>query len=370
MGKAFWRTIKAPLTLENAVVGLAWYFIPSGAAAVLAALTAAAAEMSVAQTVALLVGCVLLAVGSALWVYDRRINRQAAAPLLSPGTGGAWRPPADPEGLAKYLDQVNKIMESKGFGRNPQLASQAPSPDPTFRCEAIVLNDGRVDIALRSSHLASPLDDLAITRQDRRRGFEASCEVEMPEGRGTSLTPLRIGCTVGETVSWIYPDDFDARASPDAPRFPLVTGHYAVKCSWRNPSGGGTSGSSLEEAARCGFPISKTIPATSPAAKRTEVAMKVLGLAIDVLTWILSFTTAMREADGDTPGERRLRAQREQRVRDELPRFVDRLRALWPEVEPLGIAAPDTYWEPKTLSEAEAWERSLRGLVTALVRRG
>lgn len=264
-------------------------------------------------------------------------------------------------GIAALFQQRRDTEETTG---------QLPDPprEPVFRCGTEVLDDGRVEITLRSSHTGSPQDDLALSKQQRRRGFEASCAVDMPEGRGTSLTPLRTGCMVGESVRWVYPDDFDARATPHAPPFPLVTGHYTVKCSWRDPRGSRGKGTPQQEAARCGFAISKTIPATSAEAKRTEVAMKVLGLAIDVLTWFLDFPAAMREADGDSPGERRLRAERDQRVRTELPILIERLRELWPQVEELGIVAPDTYWEPTTLQQAEAWERSLRGLVSALVR--
>ena len=248
-----------------------------------------------------------------------------------------------------------------------ESAAPEPPPDPSFSCKAIPLPDGRVDIALRSSHFPDPLLDLILTKQQLRRGFEAVCCVEMPEGGGVSLTPPRTSCMVRETVTWTYPDDFDARASFYAPPFPLVTGHYTVKCEWRNPKGGRGLGQAMKEAARCDFYIGKTIPASSPEAKRTAVAMEVLGLAIDVLLWYVKFPTEMREADGDTPGERRLRAERDEIIGNELRLLIGRQRRLWSDVEALGIVAPGTYWEPKTLPEVEAWERSLRGLVTALL---
>lgn len=275
----------------------------------------------------------------------------------------AWRRERTTDMNRLIRREVKKARRHK-----PQLPSLPP--DPTFRCQAIVMDDGRVDIALRSSHFSDPLHDLSLSKQQLRRGFEAACRVEMPEGRGLSLTPLRASCMVGETVTWTYPDDFDARASFDVPPFPLVTGHYTVKCEWRNPRGSRGLGPAMKEAARCEFYIGKTIPASSPEAKRTAVAMKVLRLAIDVLVWYVRIPTEMREADGDTPGERRLRAERDERVRQGLPPLIDRFRDLRPEIEALGIVAPDSFWEPETLQEAEAWERSLRGLVSALVRHG
>jgi hypothetical protein len=100
----------------------------------------------------MILGCLALVWALILYLAHREETRPSAQSTgategrgASRGPIAEWRPPVEPEALARYLDEVNRTMDERGFGRNPNLAPQTVSEptEPTPSWQA--LNDKRVE---------------------------------------------------------------------------------------------------------------------------------------------------------------------------------------------------------------------------------
>ena len=99
----------------------------------------------------------LAALLAAWWVGARETARSGSASTTlrstmsssqTPGERGAWQPPVSPDRLAQYLDAVNRTMEEKGFGRNPNLPHKESTQGQTPTQEELeqILGGAKVTI--------------------------------------------------------------------------------------------------------------------------------------------------------------------------------------------------------------------------------